>query len=459
MIGLSYLRIDVFASAVGVLWAILVSSIGLFADGYDLMVVDLVLAILSTMYPEDMTAEKKGIMVALAYAGILAGMLFFGVFSDVYGHKTAGLFTSALMVLGCLSAACCTQVESFSLAYQLGLCRFFLGLGVGGEYPVSMTIGSGKNAFHEAGVSFTPEQVLMLNAMLFHVGSLLAPGLGSILFETGLHRDFIWRALLLFGMIPSVCTFFARMWLPSHSAEQAGEDVDIEPCRTAAAFGRREPARGWAYGVGQHWPVLLGCCLTWASQNFVFFGQASFRSVIEERLFGGMHTDRVQLAHDAHFGLFMTLFAVLGVVFAIAVVTKIGALWTQLISFFGISALAGVCAMLLGPVSSSNGVVFLTLCLWNIPLCTAGAVCYMIPSRSFPAQVQATCCGIAAAAAKVGALFGTGLFPLIVRSQGLPGLMMVNCIAALAGLAAAALLTPVHLPDPAELAAMKLSAD
>eukprot|EP00418_Pyrodinium_bahamense_P020833 CAMPEP_0179128734 /NCGR_PEP_ID=MMETSP0796-20121207/61051_1 /TAXON_ID=73915 /ORGANISM="Pyrodinium bahamense, Strain pbaha01" /LENGTH=135 /DNA_ID=CAMNT_0020827591 /DNA_START=40 /DNA_END=444 /DNA_ORIENTATION=- len=126
------------------LWAILTSSAGLMADGYDLAVVDLIITTLGHLYPDDIRPAQKSLIASTTYVGIILGMVSFGVLADITGHKATGLATAALTGLGCALSACCAKGRHFNIAYQLALCRFLLGVGIGGEYPVSMTLGSGK---------------------------------------------------------------------------------------------------------------------------------------------------------------------------------------------------------------------------------------------------------------------------------------------------------------------------
>mmetsp|Transcript_25016 Transcript_25016/g.56756 ORF Transcript_25016/g.56756 Transcript_25016/m.56756 type:complete len:451 (-) Transcript_25016:176-1528(-) len=437
----------------GLVWALFVNSAGILADGYDLFVVDIIIAILTVMHPDEIGAREKGIMASVTYAGIITGMVSLGLTADVIGHRAAGMLTAALATLGCVSAACCTYMDNFNIAYQLALCRFVLGMGIGGEYPVSMTLGSGKktgNLFHNAGFHLSPEQILLFNMVLFQVGGTLAPAFGSILLKAGLPLSAIWRILILCGLLPAVGAFIARALMPGHSVENSVEEVD--PCRSAStgALTSWASARTLVRGIGWRFPILFGCCLTWALHNFVYFGQGSFRSLMDQRMFGGGHEGRAALQHHAHFGLFMSLFGLLMAIIILVVVNKVSLFWTQLGLFVAFSLLAGLCSLVNGQEYGSDRLLFALMCLWSMPLSGAGIICYVLPTQQFPARVHATCCGIAAASAKVGALVGTALFPIIEQAYGLSILLLVSCLVGLAGAIATAMLTPRHPPDASD---------
>lgn len=438
------------------LWAVVVNSAGILADGYDLMVIDLVMATLNEMHPEQLGAKQKAFMASMTYVGIISGMIVFGLAADLLGHKVAGLMTAACATVGCSLAACCSHSDAFSIAYQLGLCRFLLGLGIGGEYPVSMTLGSGKktgNLFREAGLALTSEQILMINLVLFQLGGLGAPALGAIMFNADIHLDIVWRVLVIVGIFPAVAAFIARLLMPSHGVESSEEDAAASPCKTAStgALVSWASARSLARGIGWRFPILLGCCLTWAFHNFVYFGQGSFRSLMDQRIFGSNFQHRAALAHHAHFGFLMTLFGVFSVTMCLVFANKMSLFWGQLISFISFSVLAGLCSLCLGPLAASDGLLFALMCIWTMPLTAAGVFTYVIPTQHFPARIHATCCGIAAAAAKAGALVGTALFPVIEQADGLSCVLLVSCLVGIAGTIATAILTPKRPPKPGEL--------
>jgi len=174
-------------------------------------------------------------------------------------------------------------------------------------------------------------------------------------------------------------------------------------------------------------------------------------------MFGGEYTARVQLARDARFGLFMALIQLLGSVLVACFVTKVSLFWAQVASFAAFSFFAGLCSLFLGPVNVPDPMLFAFTCIWMLPLTAAGVFCYVTPTLNFPAHVHATCCGIAAAAAKAGACIGTALFPIITQTSGMSTLLLVCCLVGLAGLAVSAILLPKHVPDLSELMPCKLA--
>jgi MFS family permease len=90
---------------------------------------------LSQIYTADVYAPSQANITSITFAGTVIGMLFFGYTSDKYSRKWS-LMGSTLIIV--VFAILCTGAWGPS-PQQLFACltgmRFFLGLGIGGEYP------------------------------------------------------------------------------------------------------------------------------------------------------------------------------------------------------------------------------------------------------------------------------------------------------------------------------------
>ena len=75
--------------------------------------------------------------------GAIVGQLLFGALADLMGRRIIFIVTCSLVILGALlSAFAVDSTSSFGIFSQLALWRFVLGVGVGGEYPLSAAITS-----------------------------------------------------------------------------------------------------------------------------------------------------------------------------------------------------------------------------------------------------------------------------------------------------------------------------
>jgi len=126
-------------------WRVAASCVGFMADSYDLFAIDLVIVILQMQYGESVFGHQEvSLTVSMMLVGLVLGQVTFGVVADSIGRKSASVMTAALTVLGALASAFCVHLPGvpIGLPHQLALCRGILGVGVGGEYPVSATMTS-----------------------------------------------------------------------------------------------------------------------------------------------------------------------------------------------------------------------------------------------------------------------------------------------------------------------------
>jgi PHS family inorganic phosphate transporter-like MFS transporter len=86
---------------------------------------------------------------ASGQVGTLIGQLFFGYLADRYGRKRMyGIELMIIMVGTIGSAFSANMAKGLSVYAVLGIWRFFMGVGIGGDYPLSAIITSefaGKN--------------------------------------------------------------------------------------------------------------------------------------------------------------------------------------------------------------------------------------------------------------------------------------------------------------------------
>lgn len=86
--------------------------------------------------------------------GAIVGQLTFGYIGDRLGRPRALQLTMALSILGALASAFAvpmSEADPCSIFTFLTITRFFLGVGVGGVYPLSATIASESSQNAERG--------------------------------------------------------------------------------------------------------------------------------------------------------------------------------------------------------------------------------------------------------------------------------------------------------------------
>jgi MFS family permease len=179
---------------------------------------------------------------SIAFAGTVVGMLFFGYLSDHWSRSnTLMVSTVILFVFGALCAGAYGHNGSLpGMFTALTVYRFFLGLGVGGEYPagsVAAAESSGELAEgtrHRWFILFTNFQLDLAS-----VASSLVPMI--VVLATGEnHLRAAWRICLGLGVIPPLSLIYLRMKL-KEPAEYTREKMNKFPVWLIVKYVRCPP--------------------------------------------------------------------------------------------------------------------------------------------------------------------------------------------------------------------------
>src|SRR5437764_10448184 len=140
---------------------------------------------------------QAGLLATVGLVGAFLGALFWGTISDYIGRRTA--FSATIGIFSLFTGLVATSWNVASLA----VFRFLSNFGLGGEVPVTATLGA----------EFSPGRIRgalagnMLTA--FPVGLIVAAALSLTILPT-----FGWRGLFAVGIVPAVLLFFVRRYMP-----------------------------------------------------------------------------------------------------------------------------------------------------------------------------------------------------------------------------------------------------
>ncbi|MEM0061507.1 MAG: MFS transporter, partial [Fervidicoccaceae archaeon] len=183
----------------GHLKLLIVSGFGFFTDAYDLFVIGVVLLILSSDASTSfhLAGNEVGLIGASSLASAILGQLLFGKIADVYGRKKVYGTELAILIAGAIMSALSWNFSSLLIS------RIILGIGIGGDYPVSATIMSEYSNARDRG---------KLVGLVFSMQGLgaISAVLAAYFLASKLPAEIAWRALLGIGAIPPSCVVFLR---------------------------------------------------------------------------------------------------------------------------------------------------------------------------------------------------------------------------------------------------------
>ena len=402
-------------------WKIMfISGMGFFTDAYDLFIIGVVMTLLKSEW--SISPAEEGLVASTALLASAFGAILFGRVADMLGRKRIYGYEVLVLAIGAVASALSTNI------WWLILFRIVLGVGIGGDYPVSSTIMS------EYATKNTRGMMVTLVFTMQAAGLIFGPLLAAALLITPLSHDLIWRILLAFGAVPAMAVFQMRR----HMAETpryllaTGQHKEFGEATAqligAEARGPGEPGSEREVVRQNFWqgfrtltgnPVflmrLVGASLAWAFMDFAYYGN----TVSSPMVLGAISPDKSLLNHTL---LQLAIFAIAaapGYLMAAATIDRIGRKAIQTIGFLMMAVTFAAIAFI--PDVSKLIVPFVIIYGISYFFTEFGpnSTTFVYPAEIFPVTARTTGHGFAAAAGKLGGFLGVFLFPIMMARGGL----------------------------------------
>ena len=378
-------------------WRILfISGMGFFTDAYDLFIIGVAMHLIKAEWHP--SALATGLVTSTALLAAALGALLFGRVADMLGRKRIYGYEVLILAAGAVASAFSPDI------WWLIVFRVILGVGIGGDYPVSATLMS-----EYAGTSSRGMMVSLVFAMQA-AGLIVGPLLAAGLLASGMNHDLVWRLLLAFGAVPALAVFQMRRRLaetPRYRLAAASRDPNSKVSFAEgfrALIGRRDLR-----------VRLIGASLAWFLMDFAYYGNTVSSPMVLHAIAPNrslLHETLVQLAVFA-------VAAVPGYFIAAAMMDRIGRKPIQILGF----AMMGISFLSMALIPGIEQLIAPFLIVYGISYFFTefgpNATTFVYPAELFPVQGRTTGHGIAAAAGKIGGFFGVFTFPLLMGWDGL----------------------------------------
>jgi PHS family inorganic phosphate transporter-like MFS transporter len=407
-------------------WKImLISGMGFFTDAYDLFIIGVVMSLLKPIWHTGKLEEALVASTALLAAAI--GALLFGRIADMLGRKRIYGLEVLVLAAGAIGCALCPNI------WWLIALRFILGIGIGGDYPVSATIMSEYSGKDSRGMLVT--LVFTMQA----AGLILGPLFASALLSTHMSHDLIWRLLVGFGAVPALAVYWQRRHLKEtprflaaagKKEDQAGnitKDENSDKAEQAVTFWE-----GFESLVKDHKLLirLIGTSAAWFFLDAAYYGN----TVSSPRVLAVLNSDHTLLQRTlTQLGIF-TIFAAPGYALAALTMDRMGRKTIQSLGFAMMAITFALLAFI--PNLTKMVVPFLIIYGFSFFFTEFGpnSTTFVYPSEVFPVKVRTTGHGFAAAIGKLGGFVGVFLFPYLLNWNGLLAAESAAALACVIGL-------------------------
>lgn len=417
-----------------------VSGMGFFTDAYDLFVIGIAVSILKTQW--HLSTSQVSLLSSATLAASAVGAIIFGRVADILGRKKIYGYEVLILAIGAIASAFAPSIG------WLLVFRIILGIGIGGDYPVSATIMSEYSGKKSRG------QMVGLVFSMQAAGLVVGPLLAVILLASGVSHDLTWRILLGAGAIPGLAVFYLRRQIQEtprfalaggandEAAAAVAEALGTAPAADAAAAGpkpeskarnRQSMLSGWMTLLSNPGlrKLVIGTTVCWFMLDFAYYGNTIASPEIISLL-----SPNAGLVHSTLITLLIFLLAAApGYVVAILLIDKIGRKHIQVQGFVMMALMFGMIAIIPGVSTTAAPFVVLFGISYFFTEFGPNTTTFVYPAEVFPVNVRTSGHGLAAAMGKMGGFAGTYLFPTMLASWGIRGAEGVAAGTAVIGLA------------------------
>ncbi|KAI0930998.1 hypothetical protein AcV7_005029 [Taiwanofungus camphoratus] len=452
-----------------------ITGVGFFLDAYDLFIINPVATMLQyRLYNGDpLPSGLQGFLKASANIGSVVGQFAFGTAADYFGRKAVygkELMLIIFATIMCISDPTGDLSPTGSLIW-LSVFRIVLGIGIGGDYPMSASVTTDRANLRRRGTLLA--YIFANQGWGSLVGSLAVIVILAC-YKSVMQRgetskvDGVWRILIGLSLIPAFGTLYQRLTLPESQrfkASQKSADTGVEsigelkkkadadpgvsesvqtatnspatsptasPPPSTAVHAKEEPHKRahWAdfvryFSEWRHLKILIGTCVCWFLVDIAFYGiNLNQNVVLEEIGFAGKTgSPWTRLFKIGVGNLIVTgLGFVPGYYATILTIEKLGRKWIQIQGFLMAAMFLGILAGKFYTLSTAAFVVNFAFLQFFFNF-GANATTYCYPAEVFPTRFRATAHGISAASGKVGAIISALAFNSLSTSIGTPDVL------------------------------------
>jgi PHS family inorganic phosphate transporter-like MFS transporter len=361
----------------------------------------------------DQKGWVSGAANATIFIGAVVGELGMGFLGDFLTRNQALSVTLGLAGASAFLSAVVPRGGATPVYALIIVFRFFLGVGLGGVYPLSATKASEDSSLTHGQTNSRGSAW----AFFWQIPGEVFPWLLAYIFTyTNLSTDLRWRLILGLGAIPCLLSI-GCIWIESvRKNEFHGGGVHHPPGSKISFAVIKQKLRD---------PIirnkLIGCGVSWFLYDLIFYGLTLLGGVVISAI-SGQSNDVSSDPSVRDFASKQSIALALGAVGIIASIVLLPYLSLKYLTIVGFIVQGIFVAFFVGFFSylkmrNSNG-LFALYCLalmsllFGVPVGT-----YALPAAVFEKDIRCTFNGIAAAMGKTGAIVGAFTFYYIAKAS------------------------------------------
>lgn len=443
--------------------AILVAGVGFLTDAYDIFAINLGVSMMAYVYWQgQMPASTQTLLKVSTSVGTVIGQIGFGTMADVVGRKK--IYGMELIVVIIATILQCTAGSSPAVNFVaiLTVYRIIMGIGIGGDYPLSSIITSefATTKWRGAimGAVFANQAwgqifggIIALILVAVYKNDLITAENGAECGPACIKAcDQMWRILVGMGALPGLIALYFRLTIPESPrysldvelevsrvktlSTTDGDSIDDEkrqdfkttveslnPLEQHDTFSPSEPKKASVkdfchhFGQWKYGKILLGTAGTWFMLDVAFYGLALNSAVILQTIGYASSPNVYHKLYNSAAGNLILICAgsLPGYWMSVFTIDTVGRKPIQLMGFVLLTILFCIIGFAYDQLGEKGLFACYVFCQF---FCNFGpnVTTFIIPGEIFPTRYRSTAHGISAASGKVGAIIAqTALGTLI----------------------------------------------
>ncbi|RKP12278.1 major facilitator superfamily domain-containing protein, partial [Piptocephalis cylindrospora] len=344
-----------------------------------------------------------------------------------------------IVVCTIASAFAANSAKGITVWGMIIMWRVILGVGIGGDYPLSAIITSEFATTRNRGAMISA--VFAMQGLGILTGACVST-LVIFIFQGAinsdvLNLDYVWRIIVGLGAIPGVAAIYYRLTIPETprytmdvdrdfnratrdvatimkvNKSKGDEEVTVGPLTAPTHEVKRIPKASWAdfkhyFGQWKNGKVLLGTSVTWFALDVAFYGINLNNSIILKAIgFADPGTPYHELVRAALGGIIIALLGTVpGYWVSVFTIDRIGRKTIQLIGFTALTVIFVILGAAYHKILEASTALFIVLFTLGQFFQNFGpnVTTFVIPGELFPTRYRSTAHGISAASGKLGAI-------------------------------------------------------
>ena len=455
--------------------AIMVAGVGFMTDSYDIFAINMAVPMIAHVFWNGKIPSSTETLIKVSTSvGTVLGQVGFGWLADVVGRKAIYGVELIIMIAATILQCTAGHSEAINFAAILTFYRIIMGIGIGGDYPLSSIITSE--------FATTKWRGAIMGAVFANQGwGQLLGGIVAIICIAGYKHDLdvassalcdqkcmkacdqMWRIVIGFGAVPGLIALYFRLTIPE--SPRYTFDVSNEIGKAAADTGKfvsgelgnadkgdveylaqhetRDerlnyvpPKASWKdfwahFGQWRYGKILLGTAGSWFMLDVAFYGLGlNSANILKTIGFASSKNVYHSLYNQAAGNLILVCAGTIpGYWLSVLTIDTLGRKFVQFWGFAILTMLFCVIGFAYHKLTEGGLLALYILCqlFQNFG---PNTTTFIIPGECFPTRYRSTAHGLSAASGKIGAIIAQTCIGTLqnhgCKEKGLPNGCYLN---------------------------------